>query len=371
MWTTDGNLILPDDARHHRPIDRIRTFCAEVVRWTNPGGTTLNLCQAEDGRVLAAASALPARGSTSSPMTRDGDGVYDSAWVIMGAEESKALGEGIDDDRSRTRRHRQEYVVLHLRYAQPRVVMQGGMLNQPAIDPETGTFFELLEDDFGNEFYETEISRRFSHFSQPIHQIGDSGVSAVLIVKQGILNQGGPADIFLRRLVVPDDIWEDCETDGDATTTERCLPAGYNPYAYENMACDEWVYTDGSNPRYVEGLCLSNMINVSGGTIVSCDNGTSGDDCAAAFPWDGKMTSVQRLPQGDRVGPDRGEPGRPVLGEPLRRLQGPPRLHRRRLHHDDVRLVAQLEGQQRRQRPLQPLRPPLLRRRPDLDHDAG
>jgi len=48
-------------------------------------------------------------------------------------------------------------------------------------NPDTGTFFELLEDDFGTQFYETEIARRFSHFSQPIHQIDDAGVSAVLI----------------------------------------------------------------------------------------------------------------------------------------------------------------------------------------------
>ena len=82
----------------------------------------------------------------------------------------------------------------------------------------------------------------------------------------------------------------DCDT-GEAVTeetVERCLPVGYNPYAYENMACDEWAYTDGSNPRYVEGIWLSNMINVSGGTILSCDNGSSGEDCVAAFPWDGQ-----------------------------------------------------------------------------------
>jgi hypothetical protein len=46
-------------------------------------------------------------------------------------------------------------------------------------------------------------------------------------------------------------------------------------------------YTDGSNPRYVQGLCLSTGINVSSVNIEACDNGTSGADCAAAFPWDG------------------------------------------------------------------------------------
>ena len=68
--------------------------------------------------------------------------------------------------------------------------MQGGMLNQPAkcipgdVDDVNdlgeprcpdgeGEFYALIADDFGNELYETEIARRFSHFSQPIHQIGD------------------------------------------------------------------------------------------------------------------------------------------------------------------------------------------------------
>jgi hypothetical protein len=74
------------------------------------------------------------------------------------------------------------------------------MLNWPARDHETGDFSKCWTlDDFGNEFYETEISRRFSHMSQPVSQLGDSRIGAVLIVKQGILNQGGPADIFLRR----------------------------------------------------------------------------------------------------------------------------------------------------------------------------
>ncbi len=301
----DGNLILPDD------LDTIEqssdsTFCSEVVGWTNPGEITLQLCQTEDGRVLQGRVGASRPRVNVQPYDSDGDYVYDSAWVIMGAEESKALGEGSTDEDVEPEDLGKNMWYYTFDMLNPEVVMQGGMLNQPAVcgphdeDCTEGDFFPLLVDDFENEFYETEISRRFSHFSQPIHQIGESGVSAVLIVKQGILNQGGPADIFLRRTVVPDDEWLDCDT-GEAVTddtVERCLPAGYNPYAYENMACEDadgtsmWAYTDdtngGTNPRYLEGLCLSNMINVSGGTIVSCDNGSSGEDCAAAFPWDGQ-----------------------------------------------------------------------------------
>ncbi|MGC9394765.1 MAG: choice-of-anchor O protein [Anaerolineae bacterium] len=272
------------------------TFCAEVVQWTNPGNTTLNLCQTEDGRVLQGRVGASRPRVNVQPYATETIDVYDSAWVIMGAEESKALGEGSTEEDVEPEDVGKNMWYYSFDLLNPDFILQGGMLNWPAKSPETGEVFEMLVDDFGNYFYETEISRRFSHFSQPIHQIGDSGVAAALIVKQGILNQGGPADIFLRLLKVPDEVeWSDCERDGDTTTTERCLPIGYNPYAYENLVCDEWAYTDGSNPRYLEGLCLSTGINVSGGTIVSCDNGTSGEACAAAFPWDGGVSPFPKV----------------------------------------------------------------------------
>jgi hypothetical protein len=60
-----------------------------------------------------------------------------------------------------------------------------------------------------------------------------------------------------------------------------------------------WAFTNedngGVNPRYLEGLCLSTGINVSGGTIVSCDNGTIGEACAAAFPWDGGVSPFPKV----------------------------------------------------------------------------
>jgi hypothetical protein len=289
----DGNVDLPDELPTGPSSES--DLCTTQISWTNPGGTTLTLCQTEDGRVLQGRVGASRPRVNVQPYDSDGDGAYDSAFVILGAEESKALGEGATEEEVEPVDIGKNMWYYSFDLINPAVVQQGGMLNQPAVDPETGTFFELLTDDFGNDFYETEIARRFSHFSQPIHQIGDSGVSAVLIIKQGILNQGGPADIFLRRLVVPDDVWETCETDGDPATTERCLPAGYNPYAYENMFCENWVYTDGSNPRYVEGLCLDNMINVSGTNIVSCDNGSSGETCAAAFPWDGGVSPFPKV----------------------------------------------------------------------------
>jgi hypothetical protein len=303
---SDGNLILPDTLPTG-PTEA-STFCTDTIEWQSPGGQTLNLCVAKDGRVMQGRVGASRPRVNVQPYASVTLGDYDSAWVIMGAEESKALGEGAptdpggappDDDEPPDIGKNMWYYSFDM--LNPPFVMQGGMLNQPAqcnpyLVGEIGCIlgdFMTLDDPMyeDNMFYETEIARRFSHMSQPIHQIGPSGVSAALIVKQGILNQGGPADIFLRLTRVPDDVWVPCETDDDPETTERCLPIGYNPYAYENMVCEdaegnsEWVFKDGSNPRYIEGLCLSNMINVSGTTIVACD-GVAGD-CADDFPWEG------------------------------------------------------------------------------------
>ena len=116
------------------------------------------------------------------------------------------------------------------------------------------------------------------------------------------------------------------------STYEKCLPAGYNPYAYENMVCDEWVYTDGSNPRYLEGFCLSNMINVSGGTIVACDNGSGGMTARQPSPGTaGRYQVRMAFPKVTEWVQTEENLDDQILGEPLRRGQGTPRLHRRRL----------------------------------------
>ncbi len=272
------------------------TLCTTTVSWTNPGGTTLQLCQAEDLRVLSGRVGASRPRVNVQPYATTTIGVYDSAWVIMGAEESKALGEGSVEEDVEPEDIGKNMWYYSFDLLNPSFVLQGGMLNWPAKDPATGELFDLLVDDFGNEFYETEIARRFSHMSQPIHQFGESGVSSVLIVKQGILNQGGPADIFLRLTRVPEDvIWTNCELDGDTATTEQCLPAGYNPYAYENLVCEDaegnsqWAYKDGSNPRYLEGICLSTGINVSGVTWTGCDG-----DCNT-FPWEGGISPFPKV----------------------------------------------------------------------------
>jgi hypothetical protein len=302
-------------------------FCATTADWTNPGGTTLSICITEDGRwMIGRVGATRVRMiikpyAPPEALDHDLDGVPDaSAWLSLGAEETKALGitayetyDPVDIGKDMFY-YSFDYAKpynLHVNTAlddelaggdpSPYVVQQGGMLNQPAqcsdwfptyenMNPAItcsgghGTFFDPLIDEItGYEYYLTEISRRFAMtLNNPANitnaEINSSGLAGMLIYKQGVIWQGGPADIMLRRLVIPEDF--------DATVD--------NPFAYENMVCDldgdgvddsdAWLYTDGLNPNYLKGLCLAPAINISGTSIKECTTGSGNDECAATFP---------------------------------------------------------------------------------------
>ena len=106
--------------------------------------------------------------------------------------------------------------------------------------------------------YETEIARRAALMVQPWGKVvnSTSKLSAMPLFKQGILNQGGPADIMARRFVAP----------------AAFNPAVDNPYDEKNMVCAEWQFTDGSNPNYLDGLCMSPAINLSASVPLTCDS---------------------------------------------------------------------------------------------------
>jgi hypothetical protein len=263
-------------------------FCATQLSWLNPGGTTLNLCVTEDNRLLNGRVASTRVRMNLKPYTLtvdlNNDGVLDkSAWIVMAAEESKALGDtAVDEDADPVDIGKDiwYYSFDPFKTGPDEIMMQqGGLLNQPAVCKDdtdafcTGgvdEFYDIQVDDRGYEYYLTEISRRFALTTNSVKAAVDSesGLSAMLIFKQGIINQGGPADILLRPTYIPDDF--------DATVD--------NPYAFENMACENWVYTDGLNPNYLQGVCLDPAINISGSTIVRCDAGGDNDTCADAFP---------------------------------------------------------------------------------------
>jgi hypothetical protein len=68
-------------------------------------------------------------------------------------------------------------------------------------------------------------------------------------------------------------------------------PSTDNPYDYANMECLDangdpaWYFTDGSNPRYVKGLCAGSALNLSGNTILTGESCTDAEACFLAFPF--------------------------------------------------------------------------------------
>jgi hypothetical protein len=262
-------------------------LCATETTFTNGAGESVTVCVAEDGRPLTGRTASTRVRWALKPYTNaDGE---TSAWVVMAEEKMKAMGteaEGCDpvtDPDCEPIDIGKDMWYHTFEWNNPELVQQGLMLNAPAIDHETGLPFDIYYDEWGYAYHQTEIARRFNLMVQGIGaaMASESQTAAILIYKEGILFQGGPADIFIRRVVLPDGF----------------EPTADNPFAYENVQCVEFddagnatavapLYSDGSNPNYVRGLCPVQGMNVSGTTIVTCDDGSSGDTCAASFPWD-------------------------------------------------------------------------------------
>jgi hypothetical protein len=299
--------------------NNIADFCASTVQVSTvpppeaPDQTVdiLDLCVTENGRLM--------RGNTASTRNRvnlrgydtDGDGDFDSAWVVMAYEESKGMGEEEDLDPQELieKTDMGKNIWYHtFDMFNPELVSQGMMLNMPAVYPEgtpfdynsatsrlkeytyttsdnkyTYRFMQIDPDpvykdqaNLDTTLFQSEIARRFSLISQPATDVGFSGTVALAMWKQGIIRQGGPADVMARRFAKPAVF--------DPTTD--------NPFDYNNMECSDWLFTDESNPRYIKGLCVSTPKNMSGTSLVeSNDKGASNSVNATvaqlvyAFPW--------------------------------------------------------------------------------------
>jgi hypothetical protein len=287
-FDTNGELI---DAYCYADFDNSGTadLCASTESWENPGGTTLEVCVTEDGRTLTGRTASTRVRAAMKSYDSDADGVPDSAWVLFGAEKMKALGTVGDNGCDPTTDP--ECTIFDIgknmwyytfEFDKPALVTQGLMLNSPALSPEDGLPFETYTDEWGYEIYDTEIARRFNLMvnSPTAAMASESKTMGILIYKEGILFQGGPADIFTRRIVLPDGF----------------DPAVDNPFAYENVECVSYddagiatpvdrLYPDGVNPNYGLGLCPVAGMNVSGTTLVRCSDGSSGEACADLFPF--------------------------------------------------------------------------------------
>jgi hypothetical protein len=298
----------------------LRDMCA--VTTEVPKGrydTPTEICVTEDGLpLLGNKAATRARfnlfGYDSSGAVEDA--VIDSAFLVLQVEDNKGLGralyvpdeygratetpcpedaghrECVPFDEGKNQRyysfsmsltdrplsHPQDDLLYNLGF-------HGNMLNQPEVDWTTGEFFatrntaDMLgwaDTTYGHDLYNTEVARRGSLLAQDIGKVhkdvseADGRLLVLATYKQGQMEQGGPADIMSRRILIPE------------TTVEFTVPGkgkqppktitqvkGWdlvrdgNPYAFRNMECEEWAFEDGSNPHYPEGVCLDPAINVS------------------------------------------------------------------------------------------------------------
>jgi hypothetical protein len=284
--------------------------CADTVTILtgNPeqGLTETQLCVADtndDGT-----ADLPNRANTALTRPRtslqgydtDGDGVTESAWVVMAAEESKGLGKFFfepdsdgdgyaepcveDSTLTCTEEIGKNQWYFSFDMGTPdtsagignpsslveNLVNQGNMLNQGEVYWETGELFGLMNtvdmEDYGAynfDILNTEIARRSSLLVQSGGKAAASTNKLVAISswKQGVMRQGGPADTMLRRFVIPDGF--------DA--------AADNPFAFENMECGVFLIEPETNPYYPGGVCADPAINLSGVVPDTCiDDGEGG-----------------------------------------------------------------------------------------------
>ena len=292
-------------------------MCADTISVaTGPQGAGEQVCVTEDG--------MPLLGNIGATRPRvhlqgydnDNDGIFDSAWVLVVSEESKGMGkffftpdgtactEGTEGCEEADIGKDIRYYTFSMSLQDTRTTEENGLinnlgvagfqLNQPEVDWRTGQFYPLLDTaqmwDFGDynfQIYRTEIARRGSLVSQPHGKAGTSRLVALPTWKQGIMQQGGPADVMARRILKPFNYVEGVT----------------NPYAYENMSCATWMFADGSNPYYPKGLCIAPPINMSSVVPDTCvDNQTgSAVTCPTVDPATGIGTTDPILQGGDVV----------------------------------------------------------------------
>jgi hypothetical protein len=245
------------------------------------------------------------------PRDTNADGLTDSAWVVVIAEEDKGFGryaflvgetnvetatpceEGTSEDCEVADQGKNMWYysfdmgdpatsagIGDATSLVSNLASQGNMLNQPESDWRTGAFYPPMATadmwnfvgasgtDYNYLLYRTEIARRGSLLVQSTAKAaaGASGLTALPSWKQGLLNQGGPADVMVRRIAY----------DFDAPSAN----GSPNPYDFENIVCGDWVVEAGTNPYYPDGLCAEPAINLSGVTPETCEvSGTSDGTC--------------------------------------------------------------------------------------------
>jgi len=304
-WIMDGPNGLPD-------------FCAD-------GDLVYNSCIAEDGRFMegqtgtsrprvSLQSYCVGNNEPSTWAAQCTDFSQWSAWAAISYEESKGKGDLVDEN-GQTLETGKNIRFATFDFQHPEPVRQHLLLNAPTkryppftkwatmtsiyngdgVIPDTVNEMQPAYLDYivyrpnlfdisvwNAPFFDTEIARRAAPFTQGVLGAVNSteGTTAIGLYKQGLVNQGGSADIMFRRFA---------------------LPVGYqagsdNIFAYQNMACARWatatelgvlnnpemVNVNGlPNPNYLDGLCLAPAHNASATTPTRCDGNLIADPTGA------------------------------------------------------------------------------------------
>jgi hypothetical protein len=303
------NATSPDDAYCNGTIASpfgLEDQCADTVNIPlGPQGNLQPIC--------VSAAGLPNVGNTAATRPRlslqarddNGDGVTDGAWVVVIAEEDKGFGrfffdntdpgtdfatpctdETLDTCETADIGKNIWYYSFDMGSAQTsldtsdtslvaNLVNQGNILNQAEVNWRSGLTFLPMQTldmwDYSNSangqdynflIYRTEIARRGSLLVQsPSKAAGsNSGLVAMPAWKQGLLRQGGPADVMVRRI--------------DYDFVNTAANASDNPYDFRNIACSVWLVNPGTNPYYPDGMCADFPINLSGTTPYVCEQGS-------------------------------------------------------------------------------------------------
>ena len=285
----------------------LKDQCADQVDIPlGPQGTLQPICVNEDGLPNVANTASTRPRLSLQARDTDGDGETDSAWVVVVAEEDKGFGryffqndeeyteggtatpctdETADNCETADIGKNVWYYSFDMGHPATsadtsdtglvaNLVSQGNMLNQAESNWRTGGLYLPMDTadmwDFSNGgadynflIYRTEIARRGSLLVQSVAKAAasTSGLTAMPAWKQGLMNQGGPADVMVRRI-----------TNAGASD---------NPYDFANIACATWQVEPGTNPYYPKGLCADPAINLSGTTPYVCEQGSqsTNPDC--------------------------------------------------------------------------------------------
>ena len=306
-------------------------FCAD-------GDLVYNSCIAEDGRYMEGQTGASRPRINIHAYCKNNDDVSTwsncttgwSGWAAIAYEESKGKGDLVNEE-GVTLESGKNQRVHTFEFTRPEPIKQGMLLNAPAkrypgFNPDSGVYDSSYVPEnpdnvtpdtvnpgqpvydehivyrpqiFGNAiwsapYFDTEIARRASITSNSVKSAVESSskTSLLTIFKQGLVNQGGPADVMFRRFVLKPDF----------------LPGSDNPFA--NMACADWAtpaelgvinnpilipeINGLPNPNYLDGLCLAPAHNISGTTPTTCDGTTVADPSGVACGYGETNPNIYR-----------------------------------------------------------------------------